>query len=119
MPSRTSTRTRPGARFGRLARRFGRGHEKKAAIAVARTLICIAWAVMARGRDYADAGEDYYDQRDQRDREHLIRHHQQALARLGCQVTLIPPGDGTPLPAMAPASTPPPEAIPPVTGISP
>ena len=96
MPSRTSTRTRPGARFRRLARRFGRGHEKKAAIAVARTLICIAWAVMARGRDYADAGEDYYDQRDQRDREHLIRHHQQALARLGCQVTLIPPGDGTP-----------------------
>jgi len=60
------TRTRPGARFRRLARRFGKGHEKKAAIAVARTLICIAWAVMARGQDYADAGEDYYDQRDQR-----------------------------------------------------
>ena len=51
---------------------------------------------MARGQDYADAGEDYYDQRDQRNREHLIRHHQQALARLGCQVTLVPPGDGTP-----------------------
>jgi hypothetical protein len=119
VPSRTSTRTRSGARFGRLARRFGRGHEKKAAIAVARTLICNRVAVMARGRDYADVGEDYYDQRDQRDREHLIRHHQKALARLGCQVTLIPPGDGTPLPAMAPASTPPPEAIPPVTGISP
>jgi hypothetical protein len=47
------------------------------------------------------------------------RHHQQALARLGYQVTLIPPGDGTPPSAMAPASTPPPEAIPPVTGISP
>ena len=26
----TSTRTRPGARFRRLARRFGKGHEKKA-----------------------------------------------------------------------------------------
>ena len=90
------TRTRPGARFRRLARRFGKGHEKKAAIAVAHTLICIAWAVMARGQDYADAGEDYYDQRDQRNREHLIRHHQQALARLGCQVTLVPPGDGQP-----------------------
>jgi len=35
-----------------------------------------------------------HDQRDQRYREHLIRHHQQALARLGYQVTLIPPGDG-------------------------
>ena len=90
------TRTRPGARFRRLARRFGKGNEKKAAVAVAHTLICIAWAVMARGQDYADAGEDYYDQRDQRNREHLIRHHQQALARLGCQVTLIPPGDGSP-----------------------
>jgi len=95
------TRTRPGARFRRLARRFGKGHEKKAAIAVAHTLICIAWAVMARGQDYADAGEDYYDQRDQRNREHLIRHHQQALARLGCQVTLVPPGDGSPPPGTA------------------
>ena len=75
VPSGYEHRTRPGARFRRLARRFGKGHEKKAAIAVARTLICIAWAVMARGQDYADAGEDYYDQRY---REHLIRHHQQA-----------------------------------------
>jgi transposase len=90
------TRTRPGARFRRLARRFGKGHEKKAAIAVAHSLICIAWAVLSRGEDYAEAGEDYYEQRDRRNREHLIRHHQQALARLGCQVTLIPPGDGSP-----------------------
>jgi transposase len=90
------TRTRPGARFRRLARRFGKGHEKKAAVAVAHTLICIAWAVLSRGEDYAEAGEGYYQQRDRRDREHLIRHHQQALARLGCQVTLIPPGDGSP-----------------------
>jgi transposase len=93
------TRTRPGARFRRLGRRFGKGNEKKAAIAVAHTLICIAWAVLSRGQDYADAGEDYYEQRDRRDREHLIRHHQQALARLGCQVTLIPPGDGSPPPS--------------------
>ena len=84
------TRTRPGARFRRLARRFGKGHEKKAAVAVAHTLICIAWAVLSRGEDYAEAGEDYYEQRDRRNREHLIRHHQQALARLGCQVTLTP-----------------------------
>ena len=90
------TRSRPGARFRRPARRFGRGHEKKAVVAVAHTLICIAWAVLSRGEDYAEAGEDYYEQRDRRNREHLIRHHQQALARLGCQVTLTPPGDGSP-----------------------
>jgi transposase len=94
-----TARTRPGARFRRLARRFGKGNEKKAAVAVAHTLICIAWAVLSRGEDYAEAGEDYYEQQDRRDREHLIRHHQQALARLGYQVTLIPPGDGSPPPS--------------------
>ncbi len=102
------TRTRPGARFRRLTRRFGKGHEKKAAVAVAHTLICIARAVLSHGEDYAEAGEDSYEQRDRRHREHLIRHHQQALARLGCQVTLTPPGDGSP-PPPAPASSPQPE----------
>ena len=77
------TATRPGARFRRLARRFGRGHEKKAALAFAHTLICIAWAVMRYDRDYTDAGADYYDHRDPRNHEHLVRHHQQALTRLG------------------------------------
>jgi len=90
------TASRPGARFRRLARRFGRLNIKKAAVAVAHTLLCVAWAVMKDDSDYAEAGADYYDLRDQRNHEHLIRHHQQALARLGCQVTLIPPGDGQP-----------------------
>jgi transposase len=90
------TATRPGARFRRLARRFGRGNEKKAAVAVAHTLICIAWAVMKYDADYADAGADYYDRRDARNHDHLVRHHQQALARLGYQVTLTPPGDPSP-----------------------
>ena len=48
--------------------------------------------------DYAEAGADYYDRRDERNHEHLVRHHQQALTRLGYQVTLIPPGDGRPPP---------------------
>jgi transposase len=95
------TTTRPGARFRRLARRFGRGNEKKAAIAVAHTLTCIAWAVMRYDGDYAEAGADYYDRRDARNHEHLARHHQQALARLGYQVTLTPPGNGSPPPAQA------------------
>ena len=92
------TATRPGARFRRLARRFGKGNEKKAAVAVARTLLCIAWAVMRYDGDYADAGTDYYEQRDQRNREHLVRYHQHALARLGYQVTLAAPGDDSPPP---------------------
>jgi transposase len=102
------SRTRPGARFRRLARRFGRGNEKKAAVAVAHTLICIAWAVMTYDSDYTEAGADYYDRRDQRNHEHLVRHHQQALTRLGYQVTLTGPGDGRP----PPGSDTPPTAAP-------
>jgi transposase len=99
--STARTRSRPGARFRRLARRFGRGNEKKAAVAVAHTLACIAWAIMKNDQDYAEAGEDYYEQRERRNRDHLVRHHQQALARLGYQVTLVPPGDGKPPPVQA------------------
>ena len=92
------TATRPGARFRRLARRFGKGNEKKAAVAVAHTLLCIAWAVMRYDADYIDAGADYYERRDQRNREHLVRYHQNALARLGVEVIVTPPGDGAPPP---------------------
>jgi transposase len=99
--STARTRSRPGARFRRLARRFGRGNEKKAALAVAHTLACIAWTLMKNDQDYAEAGEDYYDQRERRNHDHLVRHHQQALTRLGYQVTLTPPGDGSPPPAQA------------------
>jgi transposase len=90
------TATRPGARFRRLARRFGQGNEKKAAVAVAHTLLNIAWAVLRYDSDYIDAGTDYYERRDQRNREHLIRYHQNALARLGLQVTVTQPGHGAP-----------------------
>jgi len=99
------TATRPGARFRRLARRFGKGNEKKAAVAVAHTLLCIAWAFMRYESDYVDAGTDYYERRDQRNREHLFRYHQQALARLGLQAILTEPADGSPPPALG---TPPP-----------
>ena len=45
-----------------------------------------------------DVGTGYHERRDQRNREHLVRYHQNALARLGIQVTVTPPGDGTPPP---------------------
>jgi hypothetical protein len=51
--------------------------------------------------DYAEAGADYYDRRDARNHEHLVRPHQQNLARPGYQVTLTPPGDGSPPPTRA------------------
>jgi transposase len=72
----------------RLVRRFGKGNEKKAAVAIAHTLIRIAWTVMACERDYTDDGADFYDRRDLRNREHLTARYAQALQRLGYQVTL-------------------------------
>jgi transposase len=96
------TASRPGARFRRLARRFGRGNQKKAAVAVGHTLICIARAVMRYDGDYAGAGADHHDRRGARNHEHLARHHQQALIRLGYQVTITPPpADPSPPPARA------------------
>jgi hypothetical protein len=44
---------------------------------------------MTHDAGYTDAGADYYDRRDQRNREHLARHPQHALTRLGCQVMLL------------------------------
>jgi transposase len=97
------TASRPGARFRRLAYRFGRLNVKKAAVAVAHTLLCVAWAVMTHDEDYAEAGADYYDHRNRRNHEHMVRHLQQALTRLGYEVILSPPGDGSPPPG-APGS---------------
>jgi hypothetical protein len=85
------TATRPGARFRRLARRFGKGNEKKAAVAVAHTLPGIAWAVMRYDAGYIDAGAGCYERREQRNREHLVRYHQNALAWLGVEVIVTPP----------------------------
>jgi transposase len=61
------TRTRIGARFHRLHRRFGGkqnpGAAKKAAFAVAHTLIKVIWSVLATGQPYTDLGHDFYTRR--------------------------------------------------------
>jgi transposase len=90
------TPTRPGARFRRLAHRFGRRNTQNAAVAVAHTLLRIAWAVIKHDSHYAEAGADYYEHRDRRNREHIVKHHQQALARLGYQVTISDPTGSQP-----------------------
>jgi transposase len=84
------TRTRPGARLRRLIHRFGKGNEKRAAIAVAHTLLMIVWAVLAHEQNYREDGEDFYDKRARRNRTQLAARHQQALQRLGYQVILQP-----------------------------
>lgn len=61
------TRTRIGARFHRLHRRFGgkanKTAGKKAAFAVAHTLIKVIWKVLATGQPYTDLGHDFYTRR--------------------------------------------------------
>ena len=80
----------------RVLMEWPRQYPRRFRFSVAHTLLCVAWAVMKHDADYAEAGADYYDQRNL---EYLARHHQQALARLGYQVTLLPPADVSPPPA--------------------
>ncbi len=86
------TRTRPGAQFHRLVRRFG-GHrspraKKKAAVAVAHTLILIIYCVLDRRLPYHELGEDFYTKRQdpERYKDKLIAR----LAKLGYTVTIEP-----------------------------
>ncbi|WP_157253576.1 transposase [Nonomuraea typhae] len=85
--SRTSTRI--GARFRRLSRRFGKAHAKKAATAVAHTLLRIAWAIMAHGGVHREDGADFYDQRQARHAEHVAARSIVLLERLGYRVRVI------------------------------
>lgn len=61
------THTRIGARFHRLHRRFGgkanKAAAKKAAFAVAHTLIKVIWKVLATRQPYTDLGHDFYTRR--------------------------------------------------------
>jgi transposase len=87
---RTDGRLR--ARYHRLVLRFG-GYrnpaaKKKAIIAIAHTLIVIIWNVLAEDSPYTDLGADFYDRRNdpQRETRRLIAK----LEALGHTVTIEP-----------------------------
>lgn len=70
------------AQFWRLARRIGK---KKAAIAVAHSILTICWHLLTHDRDYDDLGGDYFTRRNtDRQRNRLINQ----LQGLGYYVTL-------------------------------
>jgi transposase len=71
-----------GARYRRLARH--RGHQK-AIIAVARTVLVIAYELLARETTYQELGDAYFDHRHQ---EQLKRRALKTLQRLGYKVAL-------------------------------
>jgi transposase len=73
------------AQFWRLSRRIGK---KKAAVAVAHTILVTCWHVLTLDQDYNDLGGDYFTRHDDpaRRRDHHIRQ----LQDLGYAVTLRP-----------------------------
>lgn len=88
------TRSRVGARYHRLLRRFGgsknKAAAKKAAFATAHTLIKIIWSVLSTGRPYQDLGADFYTRRVDTE-----THKRNLIARLealtGRKITFMDP----------------------------
>ena len=72
------------AQYHRLARRRGK---LKAAMAVAHSVLVIAYCLLRDHQPYTDLGTDYLEQRDA---ARVERHHIQRLQQLGYTVTLTP-----------------------------
>jgi transposase len=75
-------RTYLAAQYRRLAARRG---SKRAAMALAHTILTIAYYLLKRGTDYQDLGPNYFDERD---REAVVRRSIRRIEQLGYKVTL-------------------------------
>ncbi len=73
------------AQFWRLARRIGK---KKAALAVAHSILVISWHLLTTNSDYDDLGGDYFTRHDNPERRR--DHHIRQLQDLGYRVILQP-----------------------------
>jgi hypothetical protein len=82
------------ARFRRLVRKFGgvknKGAKKRAIIAIARTLLKIAYAVLKSGRPCQEPGAGFYTKREsaQARQDYLMRQLQKLNP--GCTITITP-----------------------------
>ena len=72
------------AQYHRLARRRGKN---RALVAVAHSVLVIAYHILTDKRPYSDLGADYFDTLDT---ARIQRHHVQRLEQLGFTVTLTP-----------------------------
>ncbi|HEV2084183.1 MAG TPA: IS110 family transposase [Gemmatimonadales bacterium] len=82
------TGTYVGAQFRRMHRRFGKTGGRKAAIAIAHTLIVIIWHVLHDNAEYRDLGSDYFTRYDNPEaRKRRLIHD---LQTLGYDVTVQP-----------------------------
>ena len=92
-------RNRLRARYDRLVRKMGGAKNpaarKKAIVAVARTLLKFAYAVLESGRPYEEPGADFYARRESPEQQQ--KYHERQIQKLypGCTVTVIigPPPD--------------------------
>ncbi len=71
-----------GAQYRRLATRRGK---KRAAVAVAHTILVIAYHLLARNTTYSDLGPDFFDRRDT---DAIERQLVRRLERLGNKVSI-------------------------------
>jgi transposase len=70
------------AQYRRLVKRRG---DKKAIVAVAHSILVIAYHVLRDGQSYREVGGDYFDRLNA---DRLTRYHTKRLAALGYAVTL-------------------------------
>src|SRR6266699_1799603 len=80
------------ARYGRLVRRFGGAKnpaaKKKAIIAIAHTLLKIAYQVLKSGMPYTDLGADFYTRRESPEQQQAYLERRLQKLHPGCTVTI-------------------------------
>src|SRR5271166_6555466 len=85
-------RGRLQARYRRLVRRFGGdknpGAKKKAIIAIAHTLLKIAYQVLKSGQPYTDLGADFYTRRESPEHKQAWLERQLQKLHPGCTITI-------------------------------
>jgi transposase len=82
------------AKYGRLVRRFGGeknpAAKKKAIIAIAHTLLKIAYQVLRSGKPYQDLGADFYTRRESPEQRQAYLMRQLQKLNPGCTITITP-----------------------------
>ena len=88
------TEGRLQARYHKLVRRFGgpknRGAVKKAILAIAHTLLKIAYQVLKSGQPYQDLGADFYTRRESPEQRRAYLLRQLEKLSPGCTITITP-----------------------------
>ena len=88
------TNGRLQARYHKLVRRFGgpknRAAVKKAILAIAHTLLKIAYQVLKSGKPYEDLGADFYGRRESPEQRRAYLLRQLEKLSPGCTITITP-----------------------------